>query len=181
MKLLTILTCSFLAFALQAAEIDTKKSTIKWEGAKKLVDSKHYGTIGIKSATMKEENGRIKNAEIVIDMNTLETEDLSGEYRTKFLTHMKSADFFEVEKFPTAKLVVEKDNGEALQGKLTIKGKTNAVKIPYQKVGNAYFGFVTFDRTKFDMKYGSDNFFKNLGDKVIKNEVKLGFNIVLKE
>jgi hypothetical protein len=34
------------------------------------------------------------------------------------------------------------------------------------------------DRTKFDVRYGSDSFFDNLGDKVIKDIIK--FSVSLK-
>jgi len=32
---------------------------------------------------------------------------------------------------------------------------------------------VTIDRTQFDIKYGSDSFFDNLGDKAISNNFEL--------
>jgi hypothetical protein len=39
-------------------------------------------------------------------------------------------------------------------------------------------GKFTFDRTKFDVIYGSGTFFDNLGDKAINNDVTIEFNIV---
>ena len=66
-----------------------------------------------------------------------------------------------------------------MKGSLTIKGKTQPVEFPYYKKGNTYTGTVNFDRTKFGIIYGSKNFFKNLGDKVIDNNVQLSFIAVL--
>ena len=63
---------------------------------------------------------------------------------------------------------------------LTIKSKTNPIKVSYTKKGKTYSGKLKFDRTKFDMIYGSGNFFKNLGDKIIHDEVVLDFSVVLK-
>jgi len=113
-------------------------------------------------------------------MNTLTITDLTGEWENKFLAHIKSKDFFNVKKFPNAKLVITGDNGKALTGKLTIKGKTNKIKVPYKVKDNAYLGTMTFDRTKFDMNYGSGSFFKGLGDKMIHDKVTLKFNVKTK-
>src|SRR5690606_6621253 len=104
------------------------------------------------------------------------------EYRDKFLGHMKSADFFDVAKYPTAKLVTTKIDGNSVTANLTIKGKTHPVNFTYSKEkgeNGAYTGDITFDRTKFDMIYGSGNFFKNLGDKMIHDKVQLNFKVYL--
>ena len=50
----------------------------------------------------------IKNAEFVMDMTSFTVSDLEGEWKEKFLTHVKSGDFFEVDKHPVAKLEIEK-------------------------------------------------------------------------
>ena len=42
-----------------------------------------------------------------------------------------------------------------------------------------YTGTLTFDRTKFGMIYKSGNFFKDIGDKAIHDEVVLNFKVVL--
>ena len=38
---------------------------------------------------------------------------------------------------------------------------------------------LTFDRTKFDVKYRSGNFFQNLGDKLIYDDIDLEVSLVL--
>ena len=106
--------------------------------------------------------------------------DLQGEWADKFLVHMKNEDFFDVEKFPTATLKLTKDDGKKLYGKMTIRGKTNDISFSYKKSGNTYSGKMVFNRTKYDMVYGSGSFFKNLGDKIIHDDVHLDFSVVLK-
>ena len=59
-------------------------------------------------------------------------------------------------------------------------GKTNRIVFSLKNRGGKYVGTATFDRTKFGMTYGSDNFFQGLGDKAINDLVKIEFNIVLK-
>ena len=60
---------------------------------------------------------------------------------------------------------------------MTIKGITNPIefKVVSQKKdgGMWFFANITVDRTKYDIRYGSGNFFDNLGDKTIFDEFKL--------
>lgn len=169
----TLLTASALG-----ADLDVKKSVLNWKGTK--VTGKHVGTLKFKSGSAKVEDGKLKGGEFVVDMNSLAVTDLTGEWADKFIGHMKSADFFEVSKHPTSKLVVKSVKGNTISGDLTIKGKTHPIKFAYEKNGDAYVGDFTFDRTKYDMIYNSGNFFKDLGDKVIHNEVVVNFKFYLK-
>lgn len=178
MKALLITLGLGLSLSVSATSVDLKKSSFSWKGTK--VSGKHVGKISLKSAKIKKTKaGFIREGNIVMDINSVTVTDLKGEWAGKFLGHVKSGDFLDVKKFPTAALEVTKDDGKTLWANLTIKGKTNPVKFKYNKVGNNYKGTLKFDRTKFDMIYGSGNFFKNLGDKMIHNEVSLDFNLVL--
>lgn len=164
---------------LSANEVDLTKSQFTWIGKK--VTGEHSGSIALKSANIVlDESEKIKKAELVMDMSSLTVTDLTGEWADKFLNHMKSADFFEVSKYPTSKLDITEDNGKELKGNLTIKGKTAPVVISYTKKDKNYLGQLTFDRTKFDMNFRSGNFFKDLGDKMIYDDVNLKFDIKLK-
>ncbi len=160
------------------AELDLSKSAVSWQGTK--VTGKHFGHIGIKTAEVKTQKSKLTSGEIVLDINDLSVSDLSGEWKTKFLGHIKSADFFDVKKHPTAKIKVNKISGTNAEGLLTIKGITHPVKFQIIQDGKTYSGNVKFDRTKFKMVYGSGNFFKNLGDKTIHDEVNVSFRLVLK-
>lgn len=180
MKNFILLGALFATIAIsQAAEVDLKNSDLEWKGTK--VTGEHVGKISFKEASLDvNKKGLIKKGKFVVDMNTVKVTDLEGEWADKLKGHLLSKDFFEAEKFPTANLVVNKDDGKKLKGKLTIKGKTQKVEIPYTKSGDDYKGVLKFDRTKFDMIYGSGDFFKELGDKMIHNEVTLNFNIKVK-
>ena len=41
-----------------------------------------------------------------------------------------------------------------------------------------YVAILTFDRTKYDVTYRSGNFFENLGDRLILDEVELVVDLV---
>ena len=117
-------------------------------------------------------------------MTTINTTDLTGDMKGKLDGHLKSDDFFGVEKFPTATLVIkslgEKGNGVyAVTADLTIKGKTESIKFDLAVAANSATTTLKVDRTKYDIKYGSGSFFSDLGDKTIYDDfdltVKLAF------
>lgn len=158
------------------SKVNIEKSELKWTGKK--IAGTHTGTVPIKKASLIIDNEMIKEAEIVVDLTRLEDLDLSGEWKIKLENHLKSADFFNVEKFPEASLKITSSTSNKLYGTLTIKGKTNKIVVPYTRRNNIFIGKLIFDRTDYDMVYRSGNFFKDLGDKVIENEVVIDFKIV---
>jgi len=177
--LITSLVLSFGLTAI-AAEVDVKKSEFKWTASK--VTGKHYGTVPIKKAELRtDKKNEVTGGKFVLDLKNFTVDDLSGKWEKKFLTHMKSEDFFEVSKYPDAKLILTEMKKGMATGKLTIKGKTETVKFPYTSKNGVYSGTLKFDRTKFDMRYGSKSFFKSLGDKAIDNKVIVEFKVSLKK
>lgn len=180
MFLLSALTVAMgFSIVANANQIDLKKSTFEWKATKK-IGSFHHGNIFLKSAKADIKKDQIVGGEFVMDMKSFTVTDLEGEWRDKFLGHVKSGDFFEVEKYDTAKLVIGKADGDTAEGKLTIKDKTQPVKVKFTKNGKAYTGTMIFDRTQFGIIYNSGNFFKDLAaDKIINNDVEVKFNVVL--
>jgi len=182
MKKIAALLASLLVLGSAfAAEIDTSASSFKWSATKK-VGSGHNGVIPLKSQTAEfDKKGNLVGGEFVMDLANFEVTDLDGEWKSKFLAHVKGGDFFDVEKYPTAKLVITSVKGDKVSGKLTIKEKTNEVTFKVKKDKSGYKGTLTFDRTKYDVIYGSGNFFKELtADKVINNDVKVEFSVAVK-
>lgn len=158
--------------------VDTNASVIKWTGKK--VTGKHYGKVSFKSGELELKDGKIVGGSFVADMTTITVDDLTGEWKQKFLGHMKSDDFFSTAKFQTAKVVIKKVDGNKITADLTIKGKTNSVTFNYSLKGKTFSGDFSFDRTKYDIKYNSGKFFESLGDKLIYDDVAMSFNVVLK-
>jgi polyisoprenoid-binding protein YceI len=102
--------------------------------------------------------------------------------------HLKSDDFFGVEKHPLSRLVITEseafDKGSALvKGNLTIKGITNPVEfratMQETNEGISFFALITVDRSKYNVRYGSGSFFDNLGDKAIYDEFRVKVNLHL--
>lgn len=187
MKTIKILAVLFLAGTLSASaqksEVNTSKSVVEWTGKK--IGGAHNGEIKIKSAYLDLKNDEIVGGKIVMDMNSITNTDLEDEgYKQKLVGHLKSDDFFGVEKFPTALFEVTKStkfkNGKAsVTGKLTIKGKTEEITFDVSKKGVEYAALLEVDRSKFDVRYGSNSFFDNLGDKAIDNLFTLDIKLAL--
>jgi len=179
--LLALSAFMFLTGSPMAAEIDVSKSSIKWKGSK-VTGSNHFGQISPKSSSLSLKEGKIASGRVVLDMSSLTVEDIETEkYATKFLNHMKGDDFFQVAKFPTATLEIERVEGDQMIGSLTIKGVTKPFSFPVTVEDGQYVGKTTFDRTKYGVIYKSGNFFQDLGDKVINDDVEVEFKIVLKD
>jgi polyisoprenoid-binding protein YceI len=170
-------------------DVDPAASSVKWLGKK--VTGQHNGTINIKEGTLEVVDGEVKSGTVLIDMQSIVNEDITDEGSNKKLVgHLKSDDFFSVETYPTAKLVLTdvKKTGDnyTFTGDLTIKGTTNPVTFnatSSTESGDAVKlnGTVTVDRSKYNVKYGSSSFFDNLGDKVIYDDFTLDFVLVAKK
>jgi polyisoprenoid-binding protein YceI len=158
--------------------VDASKSSVKWTGTK--VTGKHMGTIGVKSGKLEIDKGMLKGGMITIDMKTIKITDISGEYADKLLAHLNSNDFFAVDvkgnetsTFKSSKVKALGKNKFKVDGSLTIKKKSEPASFVLTKKGGMYVGELKFDRTKYNIRYGSGSFFSNLGDKVIHDEVVL--------
>jgi len=183
--LLIALGLSSATFA-ETYKVDKTKSTVKWLGKK--VTGQHNGTISFSEGTLQVTNGKPTGGEFVIDMNSIVNEDLTdATWNQKLIGHLKSDDFFGVEKFPTAKLVLTNvtakgGNKYLFKGNLTIKGITNPAEFEasVSMNGNSVSaeGTLVIDRSKYDVRYGSGKFFDNLGDKTIYDDFTLDFKVV---
>lgn len=157
-------------------EIKIENSKVVWKGYK--VTGSHEGTITLKSGFLTFTEGKLTDGAFTINMTTITNTDLEGEYKGKLEGHLKSDDFFGVEKNPTATLVFKKvkstgKNSYKVTGDLTIKGITNTVTFNLSVYGNKANASLKIDRTKFDVRYGSTSFFDNLKDKAIYDEFDL--------
>ncbi len=193
MFVLTILSV-IGAVAADNYKVDNTKSTVEWLGKK--IGGQHDGTVGIQQGNITIDANNLKGGEVIIDMTSIKNKDITdAETNAKLIGHLKSDDFFSVEKFKTAKLVIlsaKPIKGAAkgspnydITANLTIKGITN--KITFKAIvtvsQTTFTGWanIVIDRSKWDVRYGSGSFFDNLGDKVIKDEIEFKVNLVAKK
>jgi len=191
MKLLTTLVLGLSTFFstvdLEApATVNKAESQIRWEASK--VTGTHWGYVPLKNATLDVSGGKITGGSFDMDMVNLTVEDLTDAKSKSGLTgHLKSDDFFSVEKFNTSTFKIteaKSSNGTdyTITGNLTIKGITKKVSFPAKATvaGKKITatGQITFDRTKFEIKFRSGSYFDDLADKMIYDEVKLDVKLV---
>ena len=165
--------------------VDLATSVLNWKGAKPT--GEHNGTVALKSGGILIENGVVSAGEFVVDMSTITNLDMKGkEGAGKLEGHLKSADFFDVATYPTAKFVitkVEENEGKlSVTGNLDIKDVTKSITIPAtlsEVDGNYVFKSDNFniDRADFNVKYGSKSFFDDLKDKFIDDLVEMSFEV----
>lgn len=160
----------------QNKTINTADSKVVWKGYK--VTGSHEGTITLQSGNLNFKDEVLTGGEFVMDMTTINTTDLEGDYKGQLDGHLKSDDFFGVNNFKTAKLVFTNvkltgKNSYVVTGDLTIKDKTNPVTVNVSVYGSKATATLKIDRTKFGVKYGSANFFDGLKDKAIYDEFDL--------
>ena len=181
--LLIVITASLTAFTLKdvAYKIDNQKSKITWVGKK--VTGQHAGTITLSEGTLTSNGKKINGGSFTIDMTSIKDEAAN----TRLEGHLKSDDFFSTEKHPKATFVissVESKGGDqyAVKGKLTIKGITNEIEFMSTiQIANDQVSAkakIIVDRTKYDIKFRSGNFFENLGDKAIEDNFELNVDLV---
>ncbi len=171
----------------QDYKVNTAKTVVNWEGSK-VVAGSHEGTIQVKSGNLLLKEGLIVSGKVVVDMTTIIDTDLEGAMKEKLEGHLKSDDFFGVDKFPEASLEVKESeridgNKIRVKGMLTIKGSTNPVSFEssVDKVDETmlFEGNIKIDRSQYDVRYGSGKFFDNLGDKAINDIFTLEFKLLL--
>lgn len=92
-------------------KIDTANSKIEWKGFKifKSENTSHLGVIKFSQGELTTlADGVLVGATLTADMLSIENLDLTDtESKTKLENHLKSDDFFAVEKFPTAKIEIK--------------------------------------------------------------------------
>jgi polyisoprenoid-binding protein YceI len=164
-------------------------SPVKWVGKK--ITGQHNGNVSVKSGTLTFTGDLLTAGEVNVDMNTITVADIpaADEMNGKLAGHLKGPDFFNVAKYPDAKLTIlsseKTKTGLKIKGTLTFIGKTNPIEFDAVVTKTATSvntkSDVSIDRTKWDLKYGSGSFFKGLGDKAINNEFLLSVDLTAKK
>lgn len=167
--------------------IDVEKSSLEWIGRN--LNNRHLGRIAIKEGTLFIQGGRLSGGSIVLDMDTISNLDLQDPaWRDMLHRHLKSDDFFAVERFPTASFRLtgweaaegaspEAPNGHA-SGELTIRDVTRPVSFPAIVAPQADGGIKAhaafdIDRTLWNVCYGSGKLFERLGMHLVHDIISL--------
>ena len=175
-------------------KVSTSESKVNWMGKKPATE--HKGFVKLSDGELLIENNEIKGGSFTIDLNTITDIDLkNGDQNRKLTSQLKSADFFDVKNYPTAKFVItaiSKPSGtlaqqrkatHTIEGNLTIKGKTNKISFDASiNLFNGRFTASTFPFTVDRNLWGINNQSKKVGsglkDQIVEDDVTFSAELV---
>ncbi|RYJ38257.1 YceI family protein [Flavobacterium anhuiense] len=172
----------------QNFKISNTESQVNWIGKK--VTGQHNGTINIEKGNFTFSNNELTGGNVIIDTTSIVILDVTDPATNQqFAGHLASDDFFSTDKFQTATLDItavskQTESDYFIEGNLTIKAITYPIGFNLEVKRNESdlkaSGKIIIDRTKYDMKFRSGNFFTNLGDTLIYNDFELDVNLTAK-
>lgn len=174
--------------------VDTEASTVMWEGTK-VVGEGHTGGIPVSDGSLVVAGDKIVGGRFTMNVAGLTNTDLPADKGVdKLVGHLKSADFFETEKYPVAQFEITSVQPvtdmegvtHKVTGNLTLKGVSKSISIP-AKVSmdggmiTASTPKFTIDRMDWGIEYGNGTIAGLAQDRIINDEVGLELNIVAKK
>lgn len=183
-------------------KLDTSSSNIEWVGTK--VTGYHTGNVPLKSGEINVKDGQVTGGKFIMDLANMEVAGPKGvdaASNKKLLGHLKSADFFDVEKNPEGMFeltTVLPYKGDALKdstdprqeqiskykvadpthtvtGNLTLKGITKNIEFPARITvsGNQAEAIAKFNINRKDWKIE----YAGKPDDLIRDNIHLGISI----
>ncbi len=172
--------------------IDPVASVMYWTGRNLL--NFHSGELRLSGGEIAVAGNLLRGGKLQIAMDSMSCKDITDDAMNRLLiAHLRSEDFFAVERFPEAELVITRSEAivEATPGRenlrvtaqLTLRGETHevgfAVVAAVRDDGALVAqGAVAFDRTRWGSIYGSGRFFARLGKHVVNDLIDLQVKIV---
>lgn len=176
--------------------IDTVTTTVDWRATHKGGFAPRFGIISVNDGSLSVENGAITGGSFIINVGGLKVDTASVTEPDKkaadLEAHLKSADFFNVAQYPTARFEITKvapyDSTQQksllpgatnlISGNLTLKDSTLNITFPAQVTitGNEVSARAKFsiDRSAWGISYKTDGSPENW---MISKDVEIGFNL----
>jgi rhodanese-related sulfurtransferase/polyisoprenoid-binding protein YceI len=172
-------------------QLNLETSRLEWTGRNLM--SAHCGTIKLRAGHIEVREGRPVGGAFTIDMDSIQNLDIQDpKMREVLIWHLKSDDFFDVQRFPVAEFQLSKitalpnarlgsPNFE-VTGTLTLKGVSNEVTFPAMLAPGADGSLAAdahfdIDRTRWNVLYGSGKFYEKLGKHLANDEISLALKL----
>ncbi len=161
--------------------VQPEESPCRWVGSAAVGLYQIEGSLEVASGGLLVQGDSLLEASLMIDMKSLDTENKTVK------KHLKGKDFFAVNSYPEARFVLEKqvllrDGPGTVTGMIEVRGIAKPKEVPMEiEVGKKEIlikGVLVLDRTEFGITYNSSNFFEDLGDQAISDEIAFHFNLV---
>lgn len=168
--------------------VDTKASVISWKGSSMNGLNTQTGYVYLSKGELLLEEGRLTGGTIEVNMNSIEDKNHARD--NKLVNHLKDPDFFEVEKFPFARILITKaalidGENKKVTGNLTIKGITHPVTFPtLLEIKDGVVkanGRLVIDRTLWNVRYKSAKFYAGLANQTMSDSVEFHIQILAKK
>lgn len=161
--------------------IDLTKSNIHWKGTKMRGTGKHEGEIELESGYLITNNEQLSNGNFVVDMTTIRVTDIPEHEpipRNNLNKHLKSSDFFDVDKFPTSEFQITNvkqltSDSLLVSGNLTLKDITKNIEFGAKYQDKFFTTKFTIDRFQWNIAYEGNFADKTLVDRDIELKIKL--------
>lgn len=179
MKLLLLSLTLALLLNSAEKEMDIQESKLEWVATKKF--GQHNGEVGILRGDFLIRGEVVVGGSVEVNMNDISILDIDDkEDQEKIIGELKHKDLFHVDKYPSVFFSIDSIVSKEIIGKLTIKKKTETVRIPLEVKGKnsagKYFvksGWYFIDREEWKLEFG--NWIKN---GVVDDAFKVRFNVV---
>lgn len=123
-----------------AYTLDTSNSRIEWKGYKilKTEQTSHFGSLSFNDGLLTVKDGKLQYGLFQADVKSIKNLDLQRDasLQAKLEEHLKSKDFFDVEKYPNATFEITRINPAStgdfntiLEGDLTIKNIKKNIRV----------------------------------------------------
>lgn len=162
------------------------KSTLFWKGTKP--GGMHHGTVEVVTGQAGLSDNLISSGSFEIDLTTIRNEDIESKgMRERLVNHLKSEDFFHVDKYPKAYFSITgsapgEGSEQVISGELTVRGNTHPISFPARVIIEsdrivARTGDIILDRTLWEVNYKSRSVFAQLKDSYIDDEMVVRLDI----
>ncbi len=171
--------------------VDVEESIIEWTGRNR--NTRHFGTLRLTEGSISVHDEGFTGS-FVLDMRSIVNKSLAGDPLKEVLeAHLASDDFFFIERFPTARFVIESAEiveeptlsapNATVRGILDLHGVKNEIGFEatlnhLEDGGLTAEAHFDIDRTRWDIVYGSSRFFEHLGMHLVFDPISVQLHIV---
>ena len=176
--------------------VNLETSKVDWKAFHKGGFAPRWGTLALTSGEVSVEGEELTAGDFVIDMKSIKVDPASVTEKDKKYSeleaHLKSADFFDVEKNPTATFKITKvaaldpavkdaieGANKTVSGNLTLKGKALNVSFPAKvTIANGTASILakfTVNRTDWDIKFGASE--ADPAEWMISKDIEIGIDV----
>lgn len=164
--------------------VDASASKVNWTGTMLGIKS-HTGGLNFTEGKFMTRGGALTAGEFTVDMKSYQLTDTNYAAdgakqgtRAMLMGHLMSPDFFAVDSFPTARLVVTGVNGNTASCDLTVRGRTSQETLTDIVIADNGDGSVkatgklVFDRQKYGVRWSSGS-----KDAVLNDNIELAVEL----